>query len=138
MRFLLNILLLVFGTVSAAYGQKEFSYTQVPLQQSVRIRILGSDKQVLHCYNLYGYAYTTPDDSITGEFIVAKNEDTFQNKEYVTVKFCTPKEFMIGAGNACRAIPVETGIELTYPGQSEKVYLNFDTTGPDAVFIPCK
>lgn len=138
MRLLLNILLLFCATVTISYGQTGFSYRQVPLQQTVRIKILGSDKQLLHCYNLYGYSYITSVDSITGEFLVPKNADTFQNKEYVTVKFCTPKEFMIGVGNNCSAIPVETGIELTYPGQSEKVYLNFDTTGPDAVFIPCK
>lgn len=122
-----------------AIAQKGFSYTPVPLYKPVAIQLLGCDRQALQCYNLYGYSYTTATDSVYGEFIVRKDKDTFQHKELVNVKFCRIKELAVMvADNVCSDLPVESGIELVYPGKTEKIYLNFDPALPDAIFMPCK
>lgn len=122
-----------------ALAQKGISYTSMPLYKQVTVHLLGSDRQALQCYNLYGYSYTTATDSVYGEFIVRKDNDTFQNKELVNIKFCRVKELAVMvADNVCRDLPVESGIELIYPGKNEKIYLNFDPALPDAIFMPCK
>lgn len=113
-------------------------FNQVPLNETITVTLLGSDKAYLHCYNLYGFEWKTDTDSLTGEFIVLKNEDSFQHQEIVKLKLCRIKEFAIMAAGQCRKIPVETGLQLEYPGVKEKIFLNFDPEGPDPLFIPCK
>lgn len=121
-----------------AAGQGHFSMNHIPLNQSIRVTLLGSDTELLHCYNLYGYLYTTDIESFEGEFIVPKDADTFSKKTVVTLKLCTVKEFAVQAGKKCRSIPVSSGIQLKYRDKEDKVYLNFDPDGPEPVFIPCK
>lgn len=125
--------LVAFKTI----GQ-EFSLNRLPLNQLITVNLLGSDEEYLHCYNLYGFEWKSPDDSLTGEFIVLKSQDTFQHKEMVKLKLCRIKEFCIMRARQPVNIPVETGLQLEYPGQEERIFLNFDPAGPDPVFIPCK
>lgn len=117
---------------------QEFSLNRLPLGQPITVTLLGSDKEYLPCYNLYGFEWKSPDDSVVGEFIVLKSEDTLQQEEMVKLKLCRIKEFcIIRAGQAVN-IPVETGLQLEYPGQAERIFLNFDPAGPEPLFIPCK
>lgn len=121
------------------HAQADFGYSVVPLQKEIEVHLLGVDKQVLQCYNLYGYNYILSADTVYGEFIVRKNADTFQKHQPVKLKLCRVKEFSLQAPDGkCRPIAIEGGIELTYQGQAEKVYLNFDPSLPDAIFMPCK
>ena len=123
----------------SAGAQQRISFSLIPLQKDINVHILGSDTSVLGCYNLYGYSYVKGVDTLEGEFIVFKDADSFSMKRgTVQLKLCRVLEFAMPAGNNCRNIPVESGIEITYPGQNEKVFLNFDPTMPDAVFMPCK
>ena len=135
MRFpgIISLILLFAGPLCA----QEFSLNRLPLNRTITVRILGCDKEYLHCYNLYGFEWKTPEDSLTGEFIVPKNADSFQNKEIISLKLCRVKEFAIMAGGQCRKLPVEIGLQLEYPGQEERIFLNFDPAGPDPIFIPC-
>lgn len=130
--------LIVVAAIDTVAAQSSFSLNPVPLYKPIQIDIVGSDNEVLYCYNLYGFEYTTDDVTVSGEFIVPVENDTFKNKDQVTIKLGTVKEFAIAAGNNCRKIPVSSGIQLKYPNRNEKVYLNFDPDGPDPVFIPCK
>lgn len=117
---------------------QEFSLNRLPLGEPITVTLLGSDKEYLHCYNLYGFEWKSPDDSVVGEFIVLKSEDTLQQKERVKLKLCRVKEFCIMRAGQPVNIPVETGLQLEYPGQAERIFLNFDPAGPDPLFIPCK
>lgn len=121
-----------------ADAQSGFSYNAVPLNKEIKITILGDDKSLLHCYNLYGYEYFDGNVLNEGEFIVPRNADTFAGKSEVEIKFCRVKEYFIWAKDTCRPMPIETGINLRFPDKKEPVYLNFDPSIPDAVFIPCK
>ena len=123
---------------AAGAGAQEFSLNRLPLGEPITVTILGSDKEYLHCYNLYGFEWKSPDDSVVGEFIVLKFEDTLQQKERVKLKLCRVKEFCIMRAGQAVNIPVETGLQLEYPGQAERIFLNFDPAGPDPLFIPCK
>lgn len=140
MRLLHEILfvLLLLTVSNTAIGQGRFSLNPIPLNEPIRVTLLGGDEELLHCYNLYGFSYVTDVDSITGEFVVLKEADSFKNKDFVEVKLCRVHEFYINAGRKCRSMKVQNGILLKYPGQEEKVYMNFDPDGPDPVFIPCK
>lgn len=139
LRKIIHIPAFLFATGVYAQAQGVFSYSAVPLQEHVQVELLGSDKTILQCYNLYGYNYITPTDSFYGEFIVAKSADTFRHKTTATLKFCRIKEFYVMvAEGICSPIPVEMGIEVAYPGKKEKVFLNFDPAMPDALFVPCK
>lgn len=130
---------LVILSPCCADAQQQMSFGMVPLQKQIRVNILGSDTTVFGCYNLYGYDYDTGSNKVQGEFIVLKEADTFRSKKgQIQIKFCRVFEFAMPIGNNCRNIPVESGIEIVYPGQTEKVFLNFDPTMPDAVFMPCK
>lgn len=123
----------------AMNAQQGFTYNIVPLQKEVSIKILGCDRQVLQYYNLYGYNYISSADTLYGEFIVMKDADTFRGKEETKIKFCRPREFsLLTPDGKCLAMKVENGIELIYKDKEEKVYLNFDPSLPDAIFIPCK
>lgn len=117
---------------------QEFSLNRLPLNEPITVKLLGSDKGYLHCYNLYGFEWKSPDDSMTGEFIILKSEDTLEHKDIVRLKLCRVKEFCIMRAGHPVNIPVETGLQLEYPGQEERIFLNFDPAGPDPVFIPCK
>ena len=137
--FLISAIVVSALTSQLAAAQKPvFTYNTIPLNKSINIRLLGADEQLLQCYNLYGFVYITDEDSISGEFIVPKDADSFHNKDAVFVKLCQVKEFAILIGATCKAITVESGIQLKYPGQKDLVYLNFDPEIPDAVFVPCK
>ncbi len=140
MRWLQDILLGVVLTLclNSADAQSSFSFNKIPLQEKIEIHILGSDEDVLHCYNLYGYNYIAEGDTVYGEFVVPVQLDTFKNKKMVTLKFCRIKEFAIYSPSGCRMLPVDEGIQLKYPSRGETVYLNFDPGMPDPVFIPCK
>ncbi len=135
MRFhgLISLMILFAGPLRA----QEYSLNRLPLNQPITVRILGCDKEYLHCYNLYGFEWKTPDDSITGEFIVPKDVDSFQHKEILKLRLCRIKEFAIMTAGQCRKIPVDIGLQLEYPGQEERIFLNFDPAGPDPIFIPC-
>jgi hypothetical protein len=136
MRVFAVISVLCFSAIHCS-GQ-EFSLNRLPLNEPITVNILGSDKEYLHCYNLYGFEWKSPDDSVTGEFIVLKSEDTLQQSGIVKLKLCRVKEFCIMRAGRPVHIPVETGLQLEYPGQQERIFLNFDPAGPDPVFIPCK
>lgn len=132
----ISFLLLSLGTKYA--DAQSFLLNRLPLNENINVTILGCDKQYLHCYNLYGFEWKSADDSVIGEFIVLKSEDTFQHRETVRLKLCRIKEFAVMTAGNCRKIPVEVGLQLEYPGQEEKIFLNFDPDGPDPLFIPCK
>lgn len=132
------LLLLLLAGAGSAYGQGRFSLNNIPLNKELNVRLLGCDEELLHCYNLYGFAYVTPDDSMTGEFIVLKEKDDFKDKDFAIIKLCRVREFSILAGKKCRSMKVENGIQLKYPDRMDKVYLNFDPDGPEPVFIHCK
>lgn len=136
MRIIAAISTLCFSAIHC--GAQEFSLNRLPLGEPITVNILGSDKEYLHCYNLYGFEWKSPDDSVTGEFIVLKSEDTLGQTGIVKLKLCRVKEFSIKASGRCIMIPVETGVQLEYPGQEERIFLNFDPAGPDPLFIPCK
>lgn len=136
---MIRALVFIYAMLSTSLVVAQVGYSVVPLQKEIEVHLLGSDKQVLQCYNLYGYNYITATDSLYGEFIVKKDADTFHGKQDVRLKFCRIKECSLqGPDGKCRAITIDGGIELTYQGQTEKVYLNFDPSLPDAVFMPCK
>jgi len=136
MRNMVAISALCFVAIKTA-GQ-EFSLNRLPLNVPITVKLLGCDTEYLHCYNLYGFEWKSPDDSLTGEFIVLKSHDTFQHRDIVKLKLCRIKEFCIMRAGQPVNIPVETGLQLEYPGQEERIFLNFDPAGPDPVFIPCK
>lgn len=121
-----------------ATAQKGFSYNNIPQNEQIDITLLGSDNTLLHCYNLYGYVYNDGINESEGEFIVPKNADSFAEKTDINIKFCVVKEYFIYAKDTCRPMEVSTGINIRYPDKPEPVYLNFDPSLPDAVFIPCK
>lgn len=132
-------LILAFVLVNVvSSGQSRMSFNNIPLNKQIHVELLGADKDLLHCYNLYGFAYVTPTDSVTGEFVVSKFADTFSNLYYTDLKLCKIKEFAIKAGRECRHIKVDKGIRLKYPSMDGEVFLNFDPKGPEPVFIPCK
>ncbi|MCB9047014.1 MAG: hypothetical protein H6550_12850 [Chitinophagales bacterium] len=135
-RLILSILFALFAGKASA--QQAFSFCAIPLYETIEVELLGCDKAVLDCYNLYGYNYYKNGDTLYGEFIVPKDEDTFKNKLIVPVRLGRVKEFSIGTPKGCRKLAVDEGIQLKYTDQDETVFLNFDPGMPDPVFIPCK
>lgn len=131
------IVLICIGRLAAS-AQVEKSFNRIPLNKKIHVELLGADKNVLSCYNIYGFAYVTPSDSSIGEFVVLKDADTFVNKYETDIKLCRIREFAINAGGKCRHIKVDVGVQLKYPDMAEEVFLNFDPEGPSPVFIPCK
>lgn len=111
----------------------------IPLNEDIEVTLLGCDKTTLYCYHLYGFKYNDGVEDVIGEFIVFRDKDTFQNKEVVNLKLCRVTEFSIMNGpGKCRPIPTNVGIQLEYRDGREPLFLNFDPSGPEPVFIPCK
>lgn len=114
------------------------SMNTIPLNESIDITLLGSDTELLYCYNLYGFHYFNGTDTVMGEFIVLKSEDTYKDKVDVTLKLCRVKEFSLMIKDKCRSIQTNDAMEIKHPGEKEKIFLNFNPDGPEPVFIPCK
>lgn len=132
---IIALLISIAGDVAAQQGM---SFNPIPLYKTIDIELLGGDEEVLQCYNLYGYNYIKGTDTIYGEFIVPKNEDTFKLKRVVALKLGRVREFAVRSNSGCIKMTIDQGIQLKYTGQKEMVYLNFDPAMPDPVFIPCK
>lgn len=133
--FFIVLLVAVADRVTA---QQSISFNPIPLYKPIEVELLGGDEDVLQCYNLYGYNYIKGADTIYGEFIVPKEEDTFRQKTVVSLKLGRVREFAVRSALGCRKMTIDQGIQLKYTGQKEMVYLNFDPAMPDPVFIPCK
>ncbi|MCB0698695.1 MAG: hypothetical protein H6551_00485 [Chitinophagales bacterium] len=132
------IWILLFTVRFSAQAQTP-SLNRIPLNEEISVTLLGCDKTTLYCYNLYGFNYNDGVEDIVGEFIVFRDKDTFQNKEEINIKFCRVTEFSIMSHNGgCKPIPASVGIQLDYKDGKEPLFLNFDPSGPEPVFIPCK
>ena len=134
----ISLVLIAICYTTFSQAQHRMSFNKIPLNEKIHVELLGADKELLHCYNLYGFSYSTLTDSATAEFVVPKDADTFANLYETDIKLCQIKEFAIMAGGKCRHIKVERGVQLKYPNMVDEVFLNFDPDGPAPVFIPCK
>ncbi len=135
---LLRILSVLIFVAYTGNAQESFSMNRIPLDKEIDITLLGADEELLNCYNMYGFNYFDGRDSIMGEFVVYKDQDTLKGKEHVKVKLSRVKEFSVHTKDGCKSMPTPNGIRINYRSGREELYLNFDPEGPEPVFILCK
>lgn len=130
---------LLMGQVNATcIAQGRPTLSPVPMDSAISITIVGVDKQLLDCYNLYGFIYRDDKDSIYAEFIVLKSEDSLRDYATATVKLCRVRTFFYGANGRCIAMPVDMGVQVRTGRKNDDYFLNFDPEGPEPVFMLCK
>lgn len=134
----LIVLLCIMLVAFVGKAQPSFSLNKIPLGQDIDITLLGVDKELLNCYNMYGFQYFDGTDSIMGEFVVFKDQDMLQDKTHVKVRLCKIEKFSVMSPQGCRSMPTPEGIRINYRSGKEELYLNFDPEGPEPVFILCK
>ncbi len=134
---LLLIILSLFATTTQAQGNS--LYSTVPLNKTVTIHLTYCDSTILPYYYMYSFDYFNGREMVKGELLVPKKDEPYLGLVKMETKLCKINTFVNTIAKG-KYVPMKVNdyIQVILHGGKDTLFLNFDTSLPEAVLTLCR
>lgn len=103
----------------------------IPLERTIKIKLLAKDTNFISCYNTYSFVRIDKLFKTKGRFIILKSADNFQDKKEVEIQLCRIIQLKYEDLNL-RGCSIYNGISI-----DDKSY-NFNPDKPNVILTVCE